>query len=235
MHTLVQHTMKTIEQLEAEAKKAKQDAEDAGGTDANLNQLQKEAEETYELAKKDADLLNELNKGGAEPKTEKEKAKYTVDQIFIRHPDLKSEMVPKPVDDGSAANIEAKLLRNQVEGIIRQSCKTEEEIKVKMHYYDNKIVKTGNIHEDADNAIWLANKGRTKNAIEEMRRNPGEFGGTGGSGHKPNLDGAPELSATEIRKLVSAGLKQISPTRWEGQKTILEWDKNAKAWNQTFK
>lgn len=234
--------MKTIEQLEAEAKKAKEDAEAAGGTDANLNQLQKDAEDALAKALNDVDYKAELDRLNNLPpppgqRTEKDKAKYTVEQILIRHPELKDElqMAGKPVDDGTAKALEEKLLRNQVEGIIRQGSKSEDEVRVKMHYYDNKIVKTGNIHEDADNAIWLATKGRTRNAIAERDRNPIPPEMAPGPGQKPPMNGIPELPITEVRRLTQLGLKQTAPGVWEGVKIKIEWDKNAKQWNQTFK
>lgn len=224
---------KTIAELEALVAEAKKSAEDAGGTDENLNQLQKEAEDALVKAQADIDYKKELEAlelNKPPQRTEKEKAKFTVDKIYERFPDLK-ESAP-PVGD---SELRTELLRNQVEGIIRASSKTEDEVKVKMFHYDHKIVKTGNIHEDADNAIWLANKGRTRNAIAEQQRNPGEPGASAGAGQRTPTDSAPELSTGDVKRLTQLGLKLVSPGHWEGEKVVLKWDKTAKAWNQTFK
>lgn len=232
--------MKTIEELEVDAKKARQEADDAGGADANLNQIAEDAENVLAEAKSkvggDIDYAKELeilNASVPQPRSEKEKAKFTIDKILERHPDLKDEMIPK--NNENQDNLRAELLRNQVEGIIRQDSKTEEEVRFKMHFYDNKIVKTGNIHEDADNAIWLANKGRTRNAITEMQRNPVVPNTATGPGQKAQIDGVPNLSPEDVRRLTQAGLKQTAPGVWEGAKVKLVYDPKSKQWDQTFK
>lgn len=236
--------MKTIEQLEAEAKKARQEADDAGGTDLNLNKLAEDAEKVFADAKKEEEDFRkqrEIEEGKNPPqsRTEEEKAEYTIKQILGRHPELKDKIFPggQPVvTEGEAKNIEQKLLRNQVEGIFRSQSASEEEVKTKLFYYDNKIVKTGNIHEDADNATWLANKGRTRNAIDELKRKPADPGAGAGAGTPQSGDGSvPNLSPDDIRKLTLAGMKQISAIKWEGEKTILEWDVNSKQWKETRK
>lgn len=178
--------------------------------------------------------LENLEANKPEPKrSEKEKAKYTVEKIYERHPDLKEE-TEQHIDEGGLAKVEQNLLRQQVEGIIRADSKTEDEVKYKMFFYDNKIVRTGSIHEDADNALWLANKNRTRNAIEEMKRKP-VAGQGGGSGQKTPISGIVPLSPQDQLKMKQLGLKQTAPDTWEGEKVKLVFDKKTKKWEQSRK
>lgn len=234
-------------ELEAVAATAKQKVDDSDGTDESLNSALTEADTAVTNAKveleavnKDIDFGKELETLEAntppEPakRTEKEKAQFTIDKIHERFPDLKGESAPV-VDDDKFPAIEKKLLRNQVEGIFRANSKSDDEVKYKMFFYDNRIAQTGNIHDDADNAEWLANKGRTKNAIEEMKRNPNAPENSAGAGQKSPSNSAPTLPPQEVKRLLAAGLKQVAPDRWEGEKVILQWDSKVQKWNQTFK
>ena len=229
-----------LAELEAVAATAKQIAEEAGGTDESLNSALQEAEAAVESAKteleaaQDIDFKKELEnlEANKPPKrSEKEKAKFTMEKILERFPDIKEE----PLDeDEKVSALEVKLLRNQVEGIIRANSKTEDEVRYKMHFYDHRIIKTGNIHDDADNAEWLANKARTRNALIEMRRKPEGHQGSG-AGQRPSLNAAPELPPADVKKLTELGLKQVAPDKWEGTKAVLQYNKAAKKWDLTIK
>ena len=234
-----------LAELEALAAEAKQRAEEAGA-DESLNSALAEAEAAVESAKKeleageDIDFKKELEKVAGElpppppRRSEKEKAKFTMDKILERFPDLQEDFSPES-DDDKVSKVREELLRNQVEGIIRANSKNNDEVKYKMFFYDHRIVKTGNIHEDADNADWLANKARTRNAISEMRRSPPNTDSAGGSGQKPLLKSTPELPPSEVKRLTALGLKQVAPDRWEGTKAVLQYDKAAKKWDLTIK
>ena len=237
-----------LAELEAVAAAAKQQAEEAGGADESLNQALTEAEAAVESAKKeleagqqDIDFKKELEREELRqpPKrSEKEKAKFTIEKIFERHPDLREDFEPEYVesdDEDKISALEKKLLRNQVEGIIRQNSKTEDEIKYKMYFYDNRIVKTGNIHEDADNAEWLATKTRTRNAISEMNRRPESPGMASGAGQKPPLNMIPDLPSEDIKKMLQMGLKKTAPDKWEGTKVVVQYNKQTKQWEQSIK
>ena len=146
-----------IEQLKAATLAAKEKAEASEGKDESLNQALKDAEVALAEAEKEAaegknidfEKLLEEEKGKLPPpqpkRSEKEKAKFTIDKIYERFPDLKEEE-GFDEEESESSKLRQELLRNQVEGIIRQGCKTESEVKFKMHFYDNMIVKTGKIH-----------------------------------------------------------------------------------------
>ena len=165
---------------------------------------------------------------GAQPpkRSEKEKAEHTLKSILGKFPDLIPKDAPDTEDDKFSA-MEGRLLRQHVEGIIRANSKTDDEVRYKMFFYDNKIVKSGNIHEDADNAEWLANKARTRNALNEIKRKP-EAGPAGGAGQKPPVNSAPDFPPDVERRMASMGLKKLAPGHWEGQKVGIKWNPKTK-------
>ena len=238
--------MDEIAKLEASLAEAKQKAEEAGGADESLNSALTESEAALEAAKKevedakDIDYKKELERVAVSlpppvpQRTEKDKAKYTVEKIYERFPDLKEDFVPPDNEefDNKFSNLQQTLLRNQVEGIIRQNSKSDDEVKYKMFFYEHRIVKTGNIHEDADNAIWLAGKDRTRNALNEMKRTPPSPGPAAGPGQRSPITTAPELSIEDVKRLTQLGLKKVAPDRWEGTKFGLQYNKQTKVWEQ---
>lgn len=232
-----------LAELEAAAAAAKAEADAAEGKDESLNQslidanaAVEEAKKALETADKGVDFNKELEDLEAKlpPKrSEEEKAKYTMDKIVERFPNLapKADSFGFDVEEPTE-KLRKEMLRNQVEGIIRQHSKTEDEVKYKMHFYDHKVVKSGNIYDDADNAEWLANKNRTRNAIEEMRRTPSDPGSSSGAGAKGASNNIVELPSDQIQRLLSLGLKRVAPDRFEGTKTGLQYNKQTKTWEQ---
>lgn len=206
------------------------------------NPTPKESEtpkETDTDFKKELETL-EATKPKEQPKrSEEEKAKFTIDKIHERFPNLKEEEPDAMIDEDKISAVESRLEnkfeRNQVEGIFRANSKTEEEVKYKMFFYDNRIAKSGNIHDDADDAEWLANKARTRNAIKEMKQNPDSPGSSTGAGQKPTSNSVPTLPPIERKRLLDLGMKEVSPGRWEGKSQILEWNTQAKSWEQKRK
>ena len=141
-----------LAELEALAAEAKQRAEEAGA-DESLNSALAEAEAAVESAKKeleageDIDFKKELEKVAGElpppppRRSEKEKAKFTMDKILERFPDLQEDFSPES-DDDKVSKVREELLRNQVEGIIRANSKNNDEVKYKMFFYDHRIVRS---------------------------------------------------------------------------------------------
>lgn len=185
-------------------------------------------------------------------RTEKEKAEYSLHKILEKHPDLKTKVLGEPAtvvdedeDEEDVAekvlgNLQAQNARTQAEGIIRQQLQgkgvkdMDSAVKFYLAHYD-KLPKTASIFEDVDNAIWLANKKRTQNALKELRRTPPENSHPSGSGAKPPKTDIPELPPSEIKKLVELGLKQTAPGVWEGNKVIIKYNKAEGKWEQLFK
>lgn len=214
--------------VEAEQKKTEEEAankkseDDANSNDFNF-----------------AEELNKLEAGKPQEKhverSEEEKALFSYKKIEERFPHFKETKENTASVDGAVAEMQEGLLRNQVEGIFRASSKNPDEVKYKMYFYDNRIQHTGNIHDDAESAEWLANKGRTQNAISEMKRDPGSPASSEGAGQKTPSGAAPTLPPEEHKRLIAAGLKKVAPGKYEGEKTIIEWDTKAQQWNQTMK
>lgn len=237
---------KTLAELEAETASAKAKAEEAGGNDDALNATLKEAEDALEAKRKEEqhiDFQKELDAFNQKPeRDEREKAKFTVGKIFERFPDIKDEIAKPKTDDP----VEQKLLRNQAEGVIRQkvreaiasgAIKASDEataVQLYLRHYD-RHAKTGNIYDDVDDAMWIADKSRTRNAIAEGRRVPPEPGASAGAGQRSPTNTAPQLSPEDVKRLTLGGLKQIAPGKWEGTKVIIEWNNQAKKWEQKFK
>lgn len=237
-------TMDKIKELEAATLAAKEKADAAGGTDESLNQALKDAEAALEAAKKaaasgqpDIDFSKELDDLNRKPqRDEKDKARFTLKGILDRHPDLKDELTPKADDP-----VEQKLLRNQAEGVIRQRVRemgVKDEVNAVAYYlkFYDRTTKTGNIYDDVDDAMWLGDKNRTRNALSESKRVPPEPGAGGGAGHKPpGSPSVPTLPPDVIKRWTASGLKQIAPGHWEGTKIVVKWDKDAGKWDQTMK
>ena len=215
------------QQAEEEAKKAAEDAKGGPKLDADGNPVEKDID--YVKA------LEELENSQPVKRSEKEKAAYTVKKIYERFPDLNAGKKEDEDEDDKIASLRTDLLRQQVEGIIRREAKTEDEVKYYMRVYDLKTVKTGNIHEDADNALWLANKDRTRNALKEIKRKPADPGPASGSGQRGDSGKIPELSQRVQAELIRNDVKQTAPDTWEGTKVMLKYNKQAKQWDQTNK
>ena len=137
------------------------------------------------------------------------------------------DITPKKEEPENPANEAARIvLRTNAEERARAVAKSESEVKVIMHYYD----LLGNY----DDAVWQAHKGRTKNAIEEMRRTPPAPSAPSGSGQKPVEKDIPSIPPEQAKRMAALGLKQVAPDRWEGDKVVLQYVKG-KGWDQTFK
>lgn len=181
--------------------------------------------------------LSDLDKTIPPKRSEVEKAEHTIKSIFSRHPNLAEKYSKGDDSNGDseesvASRMQSRQDRIAVEGIIRGNSKSSSEIKYKMAVYDRLIVKTGDPYEDADNAEWLANKNRTKNAINEMKRKPPSPGSTASPGSKEASPDITPLPEAEIKAMKKLGMKQVAPDRWEGKKVGLKFNKGTKAWEQ---
>ena len=169
-------------------------------------------------------------------RTEKEKAKFTLEKIFERHPDLREGEAPiEYEEEDKLSQMEQRLQRTQAEGIIRNQVKNEKDVegavRYMMWFFDNRITKTGNIHKDTDDAMWLANKNRTRNALKEQQRQPPAPGAPAGPGQKASVETVPELPAEEVERMLANGWKKTAKG-WEGKIAKIEWNKEVKKWEQ---
>lgn len=231
----------TSEENQEEEKSEEESSEET--KEESKEESEEETKESSEEKTSDINYGEELTKLKSNEATvtkpsersEEEKARFTMDKIVERFPHFKEDVTVEKTNDEAVDKMHRSLLRNQVEGIIRANSKSDEEVKYKLYFYDKRIQQTGNIHEDADNAEWLANKTRTRNAIKEMKRDPGDPGSGSGAGQKSASNEAPELPAVEHQRLIQAGLKKTAPGKYEGTKTVIEWDPKERQWNQTMK
>lgn len=161
--------------------------------------------------------------------TEREKAANTLKSVYTRFPDLKETIEPAeiitPKED--IDDFKQDFLRQQAEAEIRKRVKSDAELKVVMFNYDHRVGKSGNVFEDIDDAYWLAHKRRTRNALEEMKRNP-TASTPQGAGIKPPISDIPPI--LDAKRLKDAGMTQTAPDTWEGKSTKLVYDKKEKAW-----
>ena len=84
----------------------------------------------------------------------------------------------------------------------RSMSRSEDEAQLTMWHYNNSILKTGDIHEDIENAHFLANKKRYAKDISEARRSAASSESKsrgGGPGNKKPYD-APKATLTDAEK-----------------------------------
>lgn len=197
-----------------------------------------------EAPKEDIDYKKELENLPPPPeptlkRSEEEKADFTVQSILKRHPELEKKYSGEapassetPDIAGMESNILEKLNRNQAETLIREHSKDEDEVKYKMYFYDNRIKLTGNPFADANDAVWLATKGKTINAIKEQKRTPPAPNALGNRGGAPTNAKAPDLPPVQIAALKENGFKKNAKGGWEAKLTKIEYNISVQKWEQ---
>lgn len=162
-------------------------------------------------------------------------AQYSLNSLKKRIKDLGGEVeeTPAPVED-KFEQFATGFVRQQAEAEIRKRSKSEAEVKYKLWFYDHKIVKSGNVFSDVDDAEWLANKNRTQNALQEMKNAP-TAADTSGPGQKTPHVRVVALPKEEEMKLLQAGYKKVSPSKYEGTRFVYRFDEVAAKWIQEKK
>lgn len=93
-----------------------------------------------------------------------------------------------------------------------------------MWYVENKGLSV-------DDAYFLANKGKIKNANEEMKRIVKPPVGSGGTaGQKPKVSNAPELPKQEAMILTRRGYKLVKPGLYQAKYNQKRYDEKLKIW-----
>ena len=184
----------------------------------------------------DYDKELEALKGKTPPPTrsEKEKAAFTVKKLITKFPDIKGELgesEEEPLED-KFGQFSQSFLRQQAESEIRKRSKSESETQYKLWFYYNPVNKTGNVFEDVDDAEWLANKGRTRNALEEMKNKTTPPANASGAGQRGQVTNIPALDPSDVARMKTMGMVQKSPELWEGTKVGLKFNKETKIWEQ---
>lgn len=112
---------------------------------------------------------------------------------------------------------ETSLTRNlgkqSVEAFVRQNTKDEYEAKLALHYYENVLTPSGDVQEDALNAIALANRRRLASHNNEVKLNQESKDNRSvatGAGQKPNQPETEQLSP-EAQKILNSPLGRKYP------------------------
>lgn len=182
-----------------------------------------------EKPSEDADFEKELETLEQKPKrTELERAVHTREQIDKRIVDLGGESVIRPKKEVS----EFVTKDDFAEQYARTLGKTESEIRVIMWHYKNGIQRSGNIHEDIDNAYWLAHKGRIRRTYQEIDRIQRPPQGGGGAGQKlKDKPSIPAMSPEEQLAYQRRGFKLNSQTgEWEAKFNKAVFDQKTRQW-----
>lgn len=117
------------------------------------------------------------------------------------------------------------------ENFARTLVSSEDELRVVMWQYRNGIRRSGNIHEDIENAHLLANKGRLKNTFAEMKRKVMPPSGAGeSSGQIPKETTAPELSRDQHAILLRRGYKLVKPGLYQARFNQRRYDPDTRTW-----
>jgi len=167
-------------------------------------------------------------------RSEKEKAAFTIKKLITKFPDIKSELGEHEEEliEDKFGQFSQGFLRQQAEAEIRKRSKTESEAKYKMWFYDHRVNKTGNVFEDVDDAEWLANKGQTRNALEEMKNKTTPPANASGAGQRAVVTDITPLAPADVARMKNMGMVQKAPDLWEGTKVGLKFNKETKAWEQ---
>ena len=187
--------------------------------------------------KKELDVLE----GKKPQRTELEKAVYAREQIDRRIVDLGGDSL-KAGTANNNANYFSLIKKEKpeqefvtkddfAENYARSLAKSENELKVIMWQYRHGIQKTGNIHEDIDNAYWLANKGRIKKLHEEIERSGERPSLGGGTGQKVKKTIVPEMP-TDMQVILKRRGFSFNPKtgRWEARHNAYRYDPQIKDW-----
>lgn len=132
---------------------------------------------------------------------------------ILETPKVESEIETDYVTKNDLARLEA-----------RQLVKSDDEMRVVMWYVENKGLSV-------DDAYFLANKGKIKNANEEMKRIVKPPVGSGGTaGQKPKVSNAPELPKQEAMILTRRGYKLVKPGLYQAKYNQKRYDEKLKIW-----
>lgn len=141
---------------------------------------------------------------------------------------LKEAEVDVPLDASAVADVAAGIVRRErAEERAREDSTSDSHFKVIMHFYD----LLGNY----DDAIWQANKGRTKNAIIEMKRVPEPTSTPMGPGQVTPSSDIPLPHPDTIAELEKHGLRKVAPDKWEGETMEYVYNKETKIWEEKRK
>ena len=169
----------------------------------------------------DEDFQKELETLEQPKRTELEKAVHTRDQIDRRIVELGGQSRPskKEVDTSNFVTKEDLAVQR-----IDVLAKSESERKVILWHYRNSIQRTGNIHEDVDNAYWISHKGRIRKTYEELDRIETPKKGGGAGQRIPSKPRIPDMPQDQQRVLQRRGYRLNQQGEWEAKFNKMVWN-----------
>lgn len=192
--------------------------------------------------------LEDLTTVPPQTKSELEKAEkslhFTAERIRKLGGDpekiLKPKAPPAPVVPPEEEKNESRfvtkddLATRDLQAEVRKLARSEDEYKVILWHTENSIRKSGNPSVDAENAYFIAHKGKIKRSFEELRRasfSAPPQGGFNGPGRKAPVDKtAPQLTSDEIATMTRRGFKKNSDGSWESKRYTMKYDSTKKGW-----
>ena len=186
-----------------------------------------------EPIQKDTDFDKEIDELENKHSQDEElrRALHARDSIDRRIADLGGEKKPIKIEDSKESPFVTK--EDLAEQYASSLAKSDSERKVIMWHYRNSIRKIGNIHEDVDNAYWLAHKGRIRKTYQELERIARPSQGGGGAGQKfPSKPLIPEMPKVQQDRLKRIGFVFNPKTsEWVAKHTKYVYVPSLKGWD----
>lgn len=159
-------------------------------------------------------------------------AKFTLESVKKRIVELGGQLDELPPDErgNQFDNLRNELYEQQAEAEIRRGAKSEDEARYKMWFFKNRIVRSGNVFRDVEEALWLSNRHRTENAMEELKNKQTPSSFSQGPGQRSSDKVIPTLTPEKEAELMRYGFKKTAPGRYEGKKMIYRFDEATKSW-----
>ena len=167
-----------------------------------------EEKEEEEEPQNEVDYKAELEKAQSSAQYYKEKNKELRKEVEEKKPEEVPEEDKVTKDDLKTleANLTRSSLRSHVEMEAAKIANNEDEKKLILHYYENRMVPTGNVYDDIAECKLLANKSRIAKTNEELiaaLNSKKTMGIAAGAGQKPTEShNEPQLDL-EIKKTIS--------------------------------
>lgn len=139
---------------------------------------------------------------------------------------------PTPSMEDEKPVTHADLYKRDVATEFRKVCRTEAEFKVLMWHLEHSIRSSGDALTDAQNAYFIAHKGKITRSFDEIRRAgfsrpmPGAHPGR----KAPITAKVPTMSAADQNVLKRRGFVQKADGSWEGRKYIMRYSAEKKTW-----
>lgn len=208
-----------------------------------------------ESSEEDIDFEKELENLGQPPKppaqasaetrTELEKATRSLHFNAQRVKELGGDpaKILKPADEQAQPPVQteqeqpgfvtqADLDKRDLKAELRKLAKTDAELQVLAWHAEHSIRPTGDAQKDAENAYFIAHKGKIKRSFDEIRRagysRPAPGGAPGR--RQPAKPAVPALSQSDHSSLVRRGFKKQADGTYEGKKYRVRYDATKKSW-----